>query len=409
MGVERIGVECRDAAVIGRQVADQEVRGVGDFPLGQRQPFRARVQGAFDLGPGDDGPQVERIVVEHLLEVRHEPLPVDAVAGDPAAHLVAHAACGDPGEGSADGDEAVEDELAAEVAVGAEPAEPSLGPDPRHRVVVGLSRTRRGRPAPILVSDGAASTFLGGSAQAHECGQELQDVHHRRELRCRTEPAPGGIVGIEQRSGGGIELFGAQGLGGRLGGQGAGHRIGHLGQPAVHALGHLVHLVAAIGPRLGHGREHLGERGQIAARGRREVRAGVEGAAGGSGEDRHRPPALTGHRLQRIHVIGVDVGQFLAIDLHGDEPVVEQRGERLVLEGLVGHHVAPMAGGVTDRDQEGHVPAGRLGEGVLRPHPPVDGIVGVRAEVGAGRGGEFIRHGPSVSLRAGRGEGAETF
>src|SRR5699024_2907219 len=87
--------------------------------------------------------------------------------------------------------------------------------------------------------------------------------------------------------------------------------------------------------------------------------------------------ALTGHRLQRIHVIGVDVGQFLAIDLHGDEPVVEQRGERLVLEGLVGHDVAPMAGGVPDRDQEGHVPAGRLGEGVLRPHPPVDGIVGV--------------------------------
>src|SRR5699024_12651297 len=113
-----------------------------------------------------------------------------AGAAAPAAHGAPHAACGDPGGGSADGDEAVEDRLAAEVAVGAEPAEPSLGPGPRHRVVVGLSRPRRGRPAPILVSDGAASTFLGGSAPAPSFGQALQVVHHRLELRLLTVRRP---------------------------------------------------------------------------------------------------------------------------------------------------------------------------------------------------------------------------
>ena len=267
----------------------------------------------------------------------------------------------------------------------------------------GRSPVRRGGPtgsrARRITAVGSL-TRRGGPAQAHERREELEDIHHRWELRGTAKSTPGRIVRIEQRCGGGIELVGGQGLRGRLGGEGTGHGIGHLGQPAVHPGGHLVDLVAAVRPRRRYGREHLRERGQIATRRGREVSAGVEGATGRCGEDRHRPSALASHRLQGVHVVGVDVRQFLTVDLHGHEPVVHHRGDRFVLEGFVRHDMAPVAGGVADRDEEGDVTAGRLGEGFLRPHPPVHGIVRVRAQVGAGRVGEFVRHDPSVSFRA---------
>ena len=247
---------------------------------------------------------------------------------------------------------------------------------------------------------GRSPVRRGGPTQAHERREELEDVHHRRELRCTAEPAPRRIVGIEERRGGGIELVGGQGLRGRLGGKSTRHGIGHFGQPAVHPGRHLVDFVAAVRPGRRYGREHLRECGQVSSRRGREIGAGVEGAAARGGEDRHRPAALSGHRLQRVHVIGVDVRQFLAVDLHGHEPVVHQRRDCFVLEGFVRHDMAPVAGGVADRDEEGDVTAGRLGEGFLRPHPPVHGIVRVRAQVGAGRVGEFVRHDPSVSFRA---------
>jgi hypothetical protein len=45
----------------------------------------------------------------------------------------------------------------------------------------------------------------------------------------------------------------------------------------------------------------------------------------------------------------VDIGTFLAIDFDVHEQRVHERRGRLVLEGLVRHDMAPMAGGVADR------------------------------------------------------------
>ena len=61
---------------------------------------------------------------------------------------------------------------------------------------------------------------------------------------------------------------------------------------------------------------------------RREVGAAEEGAAVGRQEHRHRPSALAGHGLHGVHVDGVDVGSFFAVDLDADEPLVHQRGGR---------------------------------------------------------------------------------
>src|ERR1019366_4208143 len=71
-----------------------------------------------------------------------------------------------------------------------------------------------------------------------------------------------------------------------------------------------------------------------------------------------------------------------------------------VLEGLVGHHVTPVAGGVADGDEHRLVLCAGAGEGLGTPGQPVDGILG---EVnppyrGAGMviGGQSGRAGPAA-------------
>ena len=110
------------------------------------------------------------------------------------------------------------------------------------------------------------------------------------------------------------------------------------------------HLVAPVRPRLVERLQHLPERGLPVPRLVGEVGAGEERLAVGVSTHRHRPAALAGHRLRRLHVDGVDVGPLLAVDLDVDEVLVHVRRGRLVLERLVRHHVAPVAGGVPDAD-----------------------------------------------------------
>ena len=62
------------------EVVDQELRGLRRDPAGQRVAGAPR--------PVRVGPQQQRVVVEHLLEVRHHPVGVDAVAREPAGQLV---------------------------------------------------------------------------------------------------------------------------------------------------------------------------------------------------------------------------------------------------------------------------------------------------------------------------------
>ena len=78
-------------------------------------------------------------------------------------------------------------------------------------------------------------------------------------------------------------------------------------------------------------------------------------------------PPLPGQRDDRVHVDRVEVGPLLAIDLDADEALVHQRGGRLVLERLVLHHVAPVAGGVADREQDRHVLARARARAPPRP------------------------------------------
>ena len=86
----------------------------------------------------------------------------------------------------------------------------------------------------------------------------------------------------------------------------------------------------------------------------------------------------------------IEIGPFLAIDLDIDEKTVHEGGDLGIFETLMGHDMAPVTGGIADGKQNGLAGALRLGEGVLAPGPPVDGVVGVLEKIGTGFGGEAV-------------------
>ena len=172
--------------------------------------------------------------------------------------------------------------------------------------------------------------------------------------------------------------------------------VEHPADGVVQLVGLFEQLLAALAPRAVDGFHQTHEPGHSLPVVLREVRAAEERAPVGREEHRHRPAAATGHRLDGLHVDRVDVRPFLAVDLHVDEQPVHDRGDVGVLEGLVGHDVAPVARRVADREEDRDVPVARGGERLVTPRVPVDRIVGVLAEVGARLAGQAVGHRATV-------------
>ena len=131
-----------------------------------------------------------------------------------------------------------------------------------------------------------------------------------------------------------------------------------------------------------------------------EVGTGEERPTVGVGDHRHRPAALPGERLGRLHVDGVDARVLLPVDLHRHETGVDLRGDVRIREALPRHDMAPVTGGVTDRQEDRDIPAAGLGEGLRAPGPPVDRVVGVLTQVRGGGVSESVRcagHAPTVA------------
>ncbi len=323
-----VGVERRDEpALRGSHVAQQESGDLAGDPLGEgvaRGPPPVRVAA-----------EQQGVVVEHLLEVRHDPVGVDGVAREAAGELVVHAAAG-------------------------------------HRAARALDHR-----------EGARVTGARVMAQ-----QELEH-HRRRELRGAAEAAAGAVVlrrevghrGVEGgRHGRGVERLGV--AHGRPLAERARDALGGGGEPA-----------AVAGPRVVDGTQHLAERRHAVARLGRVVGAGVERSALMVEEHRHGPAAVAGQRLRRGHVDGVDVGPLLAVHLHRDVVPVQVRREGLVLERLVGHDVAPVARGVPDAQQDrARRAAPRLVERLRSPLLPVDRVVLVLQQVRRCRACETVGH-----------------
>ena len=253
------------------------------------------------------GPQQAGLVVEHLLEVGDQPLGVGRVAGEAAAQVVVDATGGHGVEGAG-----------------------------------GHGQGRRrpsGRPVGARVAQGQVDQGrlgeLGGAAEPAPLGVEPPGQLGRPPASSRSGCRLGAVGRRAARSRAGrVAIDRARGDG--------------LGQ----LVGLLLDLVAAVVPDVGEGGEHGGERRGARAVVGREVGAAVEGPAVRGQEDAHRPAARTGDGLDRLHVDGVDVGSLLAVDLDAHEGGVEPVGDGRVLERLVGHDVAPVAGRVADGQED---------------------------------------------------------
>ena len=115
----------------------------------------------------------------------------------------------------------------------------------------------------------------------------------------------------------------------------------------------LADLGALVSPDFIDARQQFGESGQSIARGLGKIRAAEERRAIGRKEHGERPAAGTA----REHLVGrlidlVEVGPFFAVHFDVDEVAVHQRRDLHVFEALVRHHMAPVAGGVADREQD---------------------------------------------------------
>ena len=168
--------------------------------------------------------------------------------------------------------------------------------------------------------------------------------------------------------------------------------LGHRAEPLANPRRGLRDALALGFPGSGDRLQDHSEARHPIRRRRREVGAAVEGNAVRVAEDRERPAALAGHALDRLHVDRIHVRALLPVDLHADEAVVHVGGRRVVLERLALHHVAPMAGRVADRHQDRAIGLPRKLASGGAPRVPVDGVVLVLEEVGAGLGGEGVGH-----------------
>src|SRR5207245_10907628 len=99
------------------------------------------------------------------------------------------------------------------------------------------------------------------------------------------------------------------------------------------------------------------------------------------------------------------------VDLDGHEESVERFGDLDVLERLLLHDVAPVAGRVADGEEDRHVARPGLRERLVAPWPPVHRVVRVLLQVRAGLERYTIhepRRAAPVEVRGARRTGTPT-
>src|SRR4051794_21008226 len=120
------------------------------------------------------------------------------------------------------------------------------------------------------------------------------------------------------------------------------------------------------------------------------------------------PATPFAHGLERTHVNMVDVRPLLPVNLDVDEERVHHRRDFRILKALVGHDMAPVTGGVADREEDWPVQALGFGERLRPPFPPRDRVVPVLLQVRRRRLRETVHRacGPSTKGRPSKGSGS---
>ena len=284
-------------------------------------------------------PDQQRIVVQHLLEVRHQPLRVHAVAREAPADLIIDAAA-------------------------------------RHL----LERVRHHGERLRVTGAGPVT-------------QREVERHRRRKLGSAIESAVHGLVPLTQAGRRAREQAGAECAGGARALGACLVQLAHLRRRARDA-------VLSVAPRIRHAEHHAAKARHAVTVVGRVIGAREEWLPVRREKDRHRPSTMAGHGLCGLHVDGIDVGALLAIDLDAHEVFVHERRDGVVLERFALHDVAPVARRVADAQQDGLPLITRTREGGTAPGIPVDGIVRVLEEIGAGLVLKLVCHGRSCCVAA---------
>ena len=228
----------------------------------------------------------QRIIVQHFLEVWHQPIRIHRIAGETAAQLVVDAAV-------------------------------------RHRSHGVFDLIERGLVA-------GAMPMAQHHFQHHRLGKLGRIAITAKPFVILAHLAFGGV----------IEQSGIDRSAGNL-------RIGDLAQVIAQLGGAGGNIIRSFAVGAGHAVQHLGERWQTVARFGREIRAAIKRRTIRREKHRHRPTTVARHRLHRRHINRVNIGSFLAIYLDIDKIRIHNRRRRLILKAFTFHNVTPVAGTVT--------------------------------------------------------------
>ena len=294
----------------GRELAHHEIHGI------HRDAFEGRL--VEHVGGVEVELREQRVVVEHLLEVRHRPAGVGHVAEEPPADLVAK-------------------------------------PQRRHRPEreAQESRERVDRLSSLRVEE--QRELRGGWKLLLLAEPAREPVGHLRGLlreRIAQRAHAGGVHGFRRGPAtGAFEHVGDSARRRR-------ERVA-VDLPSAHDL--LEQPLEVCGGQVGEPEQRDPVRGEH----------DVERPAGVAQRGLHEPQELRVER--RIE---------LAIDLHGDEVRVELCRRIAVGEALALHHVAPVAGEVADGDEDQPVLGAGLRDELRAPLLPVHRIARVQPQVG---------------------------
>jgi len=109
----------------------------------------------------------------------------------------------------------------------------------------------------------------------------------------------------------------------------------------------------------------------------REVSPRMERNVVWSQKDGHRPSATSGNHLNRIHIDFIEIRSHFAVYFDIDEPLIHDLGDRLILKRLLLHHMAPVAGGVANAEEDGLILLLRPVQGLFSPRIPIHRVVGM--------------------------------
>jgi len=340
------GVECAVTARVGvtAQLTQQPFHGTLDGVSEQPLTGRGRRLGV-------DREQ-QRVVVQHLLEMRYFPARVHRIAAEAPSELVEQAAF-------------------------------------RH-----ARQAQRGHVQRLQIGRVVARAGV-------PVAQQTRQSRGMREFRCRAKAAIVAVEALFQPRTAGLQGLGRQA---RAGGR---RRIEVLDRAddlgGRHPQLLLVLVVVAC-----HLAQQIAKSGQAEARFAREIGAAEEWPLVVVQQEHGQRPAAAaaGEHLVRQLVEAIQVGALFAIDLDAHIQLVHRGRDGLILERFMCHHMAPVAGGIADRQQDRLVfapgPLQRFGP----PAIPVHRIVRVLAQVRAGLVGEPVSwlrtafvHGPAADFQ----------